>query len=84
MVNSNHHQGIRGLGQGLRINARSDDALAEAIQYRDTQSNPFFLGVQWHPERMDIHSPYSLPIAIYFLKEAKLYHLNNINAEQSR
>jgi putative glutamine amidotransferase len=47
-VNSSHHQGVKQLGRGLLAVACSDDSLVEAIQLRDY---PFFMGVQWHPER---------------------------------
>jgi putative glutamine amidotransferase len=47
-VNSSHHQGVKQLGRGLLAVACSDDGLVEAIQLRD---HPFFMGVQWHPER---------------------------------
>ena len=46
-VNSYHHQGVRDLAPGLRINALAPDGLIEAV---DLPSHPFFLGVQWHPE----------------------------------
>jgi putative glutamine amidotransferase len=72
-VNSNHHQGIRRIGDGISAMARTDDGLIEAIGYTDLDKMPFFMGVQWHPERMDISSPLSLPIAMYFLQEAKLW-----------
>ena len=52
-VNSNHHQAVRRLGQGLRIVARSHDGIVEAIEGTDTKR--FVLGVQWHPERMQEH-----------------------------
>lgn len=46
-VNSFHHQSIKALGQGVRINAKGYDEVIEAI---DIEQHPFFLGVQWHPE----------------------------------
>ena len=32
-VNSNHHQGIKGIGKGIRPIARTNDGLIEAIEY---------------------------------------------------
>ncbi len=51
-VNSLHHQGIQKPGIGLRVNARSEDGLVEAV---DLPGRPFCMGVQWHPERMLWH-----------------------------
>lgn len=49
-VNSSHHQAIHEPGQGLRITARADDNIAEAVEW-EGDSN-WVVGVQWHPERM--------------------------------
>lgn len=49
VVNSRHHQALGRLGAGLRVTARSDDGIAEAVEL---QPDPFVLGVQWHPEDM--------------------------------
>jgi putative glutamine amidotransferase len=73
-VNSNHHQGIHRLGDGLVAIARTDDGLIESIEYKDRENMPFFLGVQWHPERMDVQNPFSTPIALSFLQAAKMYN----------
>lgn len=48
-VNSTHHQGIKKLGRGLIISACSRDNLIEAIELKNY---PYFIGVQWHPERL--------------------------------
>jgi len=50
-VNSLHHQAIGELASGLRITARSDDGVIEAIEFAEpSEERAFFLGVQWHPE----------------------------------
>lgn len=46
-VRSHHHQGVDRLGEGLRVTARAEDGLPEAIEGKDGR---FVLGVQWHPE----------------------------------
>jgi putative glutamine amidotransferase len=55
-VNSVHHQGVRELGRGLVVEARSiPDGIIEAIRYDASGldgERPFALGVQWHPEFM--------------------------------
>lgn len=48
-VNSLHHQAVRKIGPRLQIAAQSPDGLTEALE---DPSKKFFLGVQWHPERM--------------------------------
>ena len=53
-VNSSHHQGIKEMGKGLTAGACSGDSLIEAIEL---SGYPYFIGVQWHPERLaDRHS----------------------------
>lgn len=46
-VTSYHHQGVRDAGR-LRVVARAPDGVIEAIA---DPAHPFYLGVQWHPER---------------------------------
>ncbi|MBN8644199.1 MAG: gamma-glutamyl-gamma-aminobutyrate hydrolase family protein [Planctomycetes bacterium] len=46
-VASWHHQGVKHAG-GLRVVARAHDGLIEGV---DDPARPFYLGVQWHPER---------------------------------
>jgi putative glutamine amidotransferase len=47
-TNSHHHQAVKDLAPGLTICARSDDGVIEGIE----GTGGFFLGVQWHPERL--------------------------------
>ena len=49
-VNSSHHQALNTPGDGLRVVARSEDGVVEAVE--GTAPDQFVLGVQWHPERM--------------------------------
>jgi len=47
-VKSHHHQGVREIGDGLRVTGWSTtDDLVEALE---DPSHPFVLGVLWHPE----------------------------------
>ena len=47
-VVSVHHQAIKDLGQGLRVEARSaKDGVVEAVRLIDA---PYVVGLQWHPE----------------------------------
>ena len=49
-VNSRHHQAVAEPGAGLRVGARAQDGVIEAIE---AGAGPFCVGVQWHPERME-------------------------------
>jgi putative glutamine amidotransferase len=49
-VNSQHHQGIRTPGRGLRVSARAPDGVVEAIE---SSAEAWCIGVQWHPELQD-------------------------------
>jgi putative glutamine amidotransferase len=43
-----HHQAIDELGEGLKITAKSEDGIVEAVELSD---HPFGVAVQWHPEQ---------------------------------
>ena len=49
-VNSSHHQSVLQPGRNLRVVARSDDQVVEAVEW--TGDSNWVMGVQWHPERM--------------------------------
>lgn len=55
MVNSTHNQCITEIGDLFEVTAKSDDGIIEAIELKD-KSN-FFVGVQFHPEKMDNMEP---------------------------
>lgn len=59
VINSFHHQGIKGIGEGLRVVAEAEDGTIEAIERPG--SSAWFLGVQWHPERYEASAPASHP-----------------------
>jgi putative glutamine amidotransferase len=46
-VNSSHHQAVKTVGDGCRINAVAPDGVIEGIE---CDGYHFCLGVQWHPE----------------------------------
>jgi putative glutamine amidotransferase len=48
-VNSYHHQAVKEPGRDLRVTATSPDGLVEALE---STTGPFFVGVQFHPEKM--------------------------------
>lgn len=75
IVNSAHHQAVLNLPDTLMASSKATDGIIESIEWSDTTGKPFFLGVQWHPERMDYASPCSSAIAQHFLMEAESYSL---------
>ncbi len=80
-VNSFHHQGADKVGNGLRVSARSEDGVIEAMEW--TEGKPFLLLVQWHPERMkDTYNPLAEKVGRIFLEEVKKHqrinHLNKV------
>jgi putative glutamine amidotransferase len=46
-VGSRHHQAVSNAGPRLRVGARADDGVIEAIEL---PADAFCVGVQWHPE----------------------------------
>lgn len=47
-INSVHHQGVKDLAPGLKVEARSaPDGIVEAVKW---DGREYMLGVQWHPE----------------------------------
>ncbi|PIV82696.1 MAG: gamma-glutamyl-gamma-aminobutyrate hydrolase [Nitrospirae bacterium CG17_big_fil_post_rev_8_21_14_2_50_50_9] len=46
-VNSAHHQAVKEIGNGLKVNAEAEDGVIEGIE---SERRGFVLGVQWHPE----------------------------------
>ena len=72
VVSSIHHQSIKALGRGLRVEAWSEpDGIVEAVR---GEGNGYVFGVQWHPE---FHHPGdratldSAPILEEFLRAAR-------------
>lgn len=49
LVNSLHHQAVNRLGKGFVATAHAPDGVIEAAELEGPR---FFMGVQWHPERL--------------------------------
>jgi len=47
--NSLHHQAVKTVAPQLKVVARAEDGVIEAVEYTGSE---FILGVQWHPERL--------------------------------
>lgn len=74
-VISHHHQGIDELGEELDVWAVAPDGLPEGIVHKDSVRFPFYVGVQWHPERSEHHQDLVEPIGKGFI-EAMLQRQN--------
>jgi putative glutamine amidotransferase len=71
-VNSSHHQAVDAVGRGLRVAARSEDGVIEALEWDEPAGKPFVLLVQWHPERMnDAAGPFSRNLMERLAAEAR-------------
>jgi putative glutamine amidotransferase len=72
MIVSSHRQRITDAGQ-LRVVARAEDGTIEAI---DHPERPFYLGVQWHPERKDssVKDPLNLGLIRGLVETAASQH----------
>lgn len=53
-VNSTHHQAVGRVAKPLRVTASSEDGVVEALELRreDAGLLPYFMTVQFHPERL--------------------------------
>jgi putative glutamine amidotransferase len=67
-VNSYHHQSVAQPGKGLAPAAYAPDGVVEAIEAGD---HPFYIGVQWHPERQAGNPPQITKIFNAFIQAAK-------------
>jgi putative glutamine amidotransferase len=73
-INSAHHQAAERVGDGLVVTARAEeDGTIEALEYSDPTGKPFFLAVQWHPERMQYDEPFAGRLFESFLWEVAMH-----------
>lgn len=69
-VNSNHHQAVGKLSNDLFASAYTQDGTIEAIEWNSAEGKSWFIGVQWHPERLDKDNKFCTPLAVEFVKQA--------------
>jgi putative glutamine amidotransferase len=71
-TNSNHHQSIDRVGDGLVASAFSEDGIVEAADRKEVAGKGFLCLVQWHPERMnDQQNPFVFNIRESFVRASK-------------
>lgn len=71
-VNSSHHQVVENPGDGLRVVARAEDGVIEAVE--GSAPSHYVMAVQWHPERtVDVDEP-SRKLFGAFVAAAKEWH----------
>lgn len=68
-VNSSHHQSILDAGRDLRVVARADDQVIEAVEW--TGSPQWVVGVQWHPERIADRDPFARDLFRILIETAR-------------
>jgi putative glutamine amidotransferase len=65
-VNSYHHQAVKAIGDSFIAVGHSNDGIIEALE---SPNHRYFIGVQWHPERMT-DSPEQVRLFLSFIKAA--------------
>lgn len=67
MVNSRHHQAVKGLAPGMRVSAKAPDGLIEGMEAADGRP---ILCVQWHPESIQRRLREQSGLFSWLVKEA--------------
>ena len=67
-VNSRHHQNVKDLGKGLRVNAVSQDGLIEGLELENGYPG---IAVQWHPENLAPAFPAMQRLFDWLVREAE-------------
>ncbi len=70
-VNSLHHMAVDVPAPTLRVTARSEDGVIEAVELKENPGGRFFLGVQWHPEMMAFADPVQQGLISAFVQAAR-------------
>ncbi len=72
-VNSFHHQAVERVAPSLQTSSMAPDGVVEAVE---DAALPFFLGVQWHPERMYRTDEFAYALFLTFVRAAGAYAMN--------
>lgn len=66
LVNSYHHLAIKDLAPNFKVSAVSKDGVIEGIE---NTTNPFIMGIQWHPELLTKNYDNMLNLFKYFIEK---------------
>lgn len=67
-INSYHHQAVKHVAESLMPAVFSGDGVIESLEWKEKEGKPYFLAVQWHPERMkDTENPFTTKIGASFV-----------------
>jgi putative glutamine amidotransferase len=79
-VNSLHHQGLRDIGDGLRVVGRSPDGMVEAVEMPE---HGFVLGLQCHPEELSAAEPWASRLFTGLVEAARRRRGGNADVSRS-
>lgn len=71
LTNSFHHQSVKKVAPGFKVNALAKDGIVEGIESVD---HPFIIGVQWHPELMIEKQVEANKLFKSFVEASKVMH----------
>jgi len=79
-VNSTHHQAVGRVAGPLRVTAVSDDGIVEALELKHEATHllPYFMTVQFHPERLASRYPAHQELFNSFTRACVLNRNSNI------
>ncbi len=79
-VNSTHHQAVGRIAKPLRVTAASGDGVVEALELKreETHLLPYFMTVQFHPERLAPRHPEHQELFNSFTRACALNRNNTI------
>jgi putative glutamine amidotransferase len=72
-VNSTHHQAVGRVAGALRVTAAADDGIVEALELNPENADllPYFMTVQFHPERLAARHPEHQALFNHFVRACK-------------
>lgn len=77
-VNSTHHQAVKRIAEPFEATAQSADGITEALELKaaDRKLLPYFLSVQFHPERMQANGAGFRRLFVDFVDSCRTVKMN--------